>query len=142
MEGTVPENLNTWSSMRHLATVLGLLFVVMVIATWIKPPQVLALLLLKPQNHQKKPIQEVSPSRTDNASPDLQQQLDQLKERSKADAELFAAQKEEMEYLTHLIEAMMTVAGIFALFLAAASWTALEGQRKAAQQELTDLRGK
>ncbi len=83
-----------------------------------------------------------SSGRCRTAKDDLQKRIEQLEGSAKAEADVFAAQKEEIEYLTHLTEAMMTVAGIFALFLAAASWTALEGQRKAAQQDLIDLSGR
>jgi hypothetical protein len=124
--------------MRRVAIVLGVLFAMMVIAAWVKPP----LLVDKANGPQNLSTQGVPAGNNANVGTDLQQRIEQLEGRSKAEADVFAAQKDELEYLTHLIEAMMSVVGIFAIFLAAASWTTLEGQRKTAEKQLADLRGR
>jgi hypothetical protein len=128
--------------MRRTSIALGFVFMALIFATWVKPQTVLALLSLRHQDDQQQLNQGAPLGGVGTAKDDLQKRIEQLEGSAKAEADVFAAQKEEIEYLTHLTEAMMTVAGIFALFLAAASWTALEGQRKAAQQDLIDLSGR
>jgi tetratricopeptide (TPR) repeat protein len=142
MEETVLKGQDGLRLIRRVSIVLGLVFMSLVFATWVKPETAFALLSLKQQDHQNQLTQTTSPDGTGNPKDNLKQRVEQLEGSSKAEADVFAAQKEEIEYLTHLTEAMMTVAGMFAIFLAAASWTALEGQRKAAQRELVGLSDK
>ena len=137
MKENVPEARSTWSSMRRVSVAFGLIFIWLLIIAWVKPETTLALLSSKHQVHQDPLPQGTSPADTGNPKENIDGRVDKLAASVKAETDVFAAQKEEIEYLTHLTEAMMTVAGVFALFLAGASWAALEGQRKAAQHELT-----
>jgi tetratricopeptide (TPR) repeat protein len=60
---------------------------------------------------------------------------------------VFSAQKEEIDYLTHISEIMLTVVGLFSIILGAVSWKTFDDQRQSARlavaeelQRLDDLR--
>jgi tetratricopeptide (TPR) repeat protein len=126
----------SWGLVKNLLLILGSSFFTGIALIWLWPVEA-------GQSQPRPPAQAlggISVSQNPTSAPSgpsiqvLQNQFDALKAESANQEKAIAIEREEISHLNEVPRLLMTVAGVFALVLGAASWKSLDDQRKLARE--------
>jgi hypothetical protein len=125
-----------WLSLKIFLIILGVVFVGGIVQVWANPTTGKTT-----PSTTKGPVIESSsevnsPPGTNLEAQTPKQQEELLEKEISAQERVLAAEKDELNHLSDLAKLLMTVAGVFAILLGAASWKTLDDQRKAGNENL------
>jgi hypothetical protein len=115
---------SAWLLLKVLCILLGFMFATAIALVWAHPGII------------KAPAIVNSPPVGGPTGDQPGQKLTALETEIATEDKVVAAEKDDLSHLNDLTKVLMTIAGVFALLLGAASWKALDDQRRAASENI------